>query len=177
MYSLAEVDNPLPPEPQLSALSTEAAAGPLDSQYRASSLWEKCFISHCKSPEPSPTILECTWTCLPKPGKGRGRGEKLDSLTPAFFAKEATVNIVLNHHKDLVETELRTVLGLGKLLSQEKSTAASRVSHWTCGGISEAQQGPDHVGSQLFSGHSPGLWNAAPVLDFDRGFWQVIRMH
>lgn len=28
MYSLAEVDNPLPPEPQLSAPSMEAAAGP-----------------------------------------------------------------------------------------------------------------------------------------------------
>lgn len=121
MYSLAEVDKPLPSEPQLSALSTEAAADPLDSQCRASSLSEKCFISHRKSPEPSPTSLECTWTCLPKSGKGRGRGEKLDSLTPAFFAKEVTVNIVLNHHEDSVEPELRAVSGLGKLLSQENS--------------------------------------------------------
>lgn len=121
MYSLAEVDNLLPPVSQLSALSTEAAAGPRDSQCRASSLWEKCFTSHCKSPKPSPASLECTWTCLPRPGKGWGRGEKLNSLTPAFFAKEATVNIALKHHKDLVETELRAVLGLGKLLSQETS--------------------------------------------------------
>lgn len=65
---------------------------------------------------------------MPKPGKGRDRGEKLDSVIPAFFLKEVAVNLVLKHLKDWVESELRAASGLGKLLSQKKQLFACRVS-------------------------------------------------